>query len=249
MTPMSTARQQLANADKLWHLQQTALVSGLGWNDVRTVAQYCSDRIYSRDEVIYDWSEDADRVYIVSRGCVRIEVTGPGGKEKIISILRGGEVFGVSFLGPQHRHRTRAVAHQESWVLAVRQKDFLGLTESRPVLLFNLIRILDRSLSEARHDIEALSCLTARQRVADTLLRLGRRHGKRLLNDNRRVKLKIPLSHQQLAKLTGGNRPHVSTIMSSFRKNGLLSYQGRRLLLDTQRLAKVCPQRLRTNEG
>lgn len=239
MTPGATARRQLENADKLWHLQQTALVWGLKQTQTQTLADACSDRIYRRDEVIFEASDAGDRLYIVSRGCVRLEVLGPGQREKITSILRNGEVFGVRFLGPGKRHRTRAVAHQETWVLALERDRFLQLTGEHPILLLNLIRILDRRLSEARHDIEVLSCLSARQRLADTLLRLGRRHGKRL-PDGGRVKLKIKLSHQQLAKLTGGNRPHVSTIMSSFRKEGLVSYQGRRLLLDTRRLAGVC---------
>ncbi len=238
MTSGSKAQRQLANADKLWHLQQTALVSGLSWGDQQVLTGYCSDRIFRKEEVIFDAGSPADHLYIVSRGYVRLCVTGPGRQEKTTAILRSGDVFGESFLASRRAHRTRAMAHEESWILALSRDHFLRMAEQCPVLLLNLIRILNRRLQEAQRDIEALSCMSARQRIADTLVRLGRKHGKPLISDQQRVKLTIPLSHQQLAHLTGGNRPHVSTIMSSFRREGLVGYQGRRLLLDTGGLAR-----------
>jgi CRP-like cAMP-binding protein len=50
------------------------------------------------------------------------------------------------------------------------------------------------------------------------------------------VKLKIALSHEHLAQLVGGNRPHVSMIMSKFKRQGLIEYQGRKLLIHREAL-------------
>ena len=51
------------------------------------------------------------------------------------------------------------------------------------------------------------------------------------------VKLIIPMSHEQLARMIGGNRPHISTIMSKFKKRGWIQYQGRKLLINTDALS------------
>ena len=50
------------------------------------------------------------------------------------------------------------------------------------------------------------------------------------------VKLRIPLSHEHLAHLVGANRPHVSTIMGRFKRRGLVSYLGRKLLINRKQI-------------
>lgn len=229
--------EELQGLDKIWHLRQAGLLRGLSPGDLAAFASLCSDRIYSKGEVIFHQDDAADSLFILNRGCVRVSVVHSGGREKIIGLFQTGDLFGENILGPQKRRHLQAIAHEECWVSMISRENFLRLVGEKPALTLNLIEILSQKLSEAREDIGALSFLDTEHRVAKTLIKLGRSHGKSTVSDKSLVKLKIPLSHEQLARMIGGNRPHISTIMSKFKKRGWVHYQGRKLLIDQQALA------------
>ena len=116
---------------------------------------------------------------------------------------------------------------------------FLQLVQQQPALSLNLARILSERLDESRNDIEALTFLTTEQRVARALLGLARNYGRTIISNQRLTKIVIPLSHERLAQLIGGNRPQISTIMSKFKKLGWLQYRSRRLLIDVEAVGSV----------
>ena len=234
--------EELQGIDKIWHLRQAALLKGLSLNDLQAIARFCTDRLYSKGEVIFYQDDLAESLFILNRGCVRVSVVNPSGREKIIGLFKTGDIFGENFLGNQKRRHVQAVAHEECWASVITRSNFLQLVREKPALALNLIEILTQKLSEARDDIGALSFLDTENRVAKTLLKLGRTHGKFTVAEKNLVKLKIPLSHEQLARMIGGNRPHISTIMSKFKKRGWVHYQGRKLLLNTEALTNLTRQ-------
>lgn len=231
--------EELQSVDKIWHLRQAALLRGLSPSDLAAISNLCSDRLYAKGDVIFHQDDPADSLFILNRGCVRVSVVNSNGREKIIGLFKTGDIFGENLLGAQKRRCLQAAAHEECWVSILTRENFLRLLSEKPSLALNLIEILSQKLSEAREDIGALSFLDTENRVAKTLLKLGRSHGKFTVSEKTMVKLKIPLSHEQLARMIGGNRPHISTIMSKFKKRGWVHYQGRKLLIDTEALASL----------
>lgn len=234
---MSTAPvecEELRDADKLWHLRQSPLMEGLSFQDLTAVANLCSDRVYAKGEVIFHPGDSASVLFILNRGSVRVSMERPGGKRKIVGLLKNGDVFGQDLLGLQEHHPVQATAHQESWVSLIPRQHLLELLVEQPVLSVNFIRILIQKLSEAQEDIAALSFLDAEHRVFKMLLKLARDHGKAILPNKGFTKVKIPLSHQQLARLIGANRPYISTVMSKLKKLGWVDYRKQKLLIDVE---------------
>jgi len=228
----------LKNADRLWHLQKTGLTEGLSLRDLHTLATSCRDLLLKKNQVIYHQGDQTDSLYILNRGAVRLEVTTPNGRRKIVGILANGHVFGEEVFIREGSHQTAAVAHEESWISALRKDTLLRFVGEMPQLRLNLLRLLTERLMEARDEIATLSFNTTERRVARTLVRLSGKHGKRLLSLEPFKKLKIMISHEHLAQMIGANRPHVSAIMSGFKKRGLIRYQSRKLLVNEQGLAK-----------
>lgn len=239
MSEAALPLEELRGVDKIWHFEQTALFRGLPTTDLTLIANVCSDRIYARDEVILDPGDPANAIFIVNRGCVRLSLLNGMGREKIVSLLQTGGVFGEEILGSESTGQIQAVAHVESWVSILSKAQFLKLVSQRPILALNWIEIITGKLLESREDIRSLSFLDTETRVAQLLIELSRLHGKWIATSKRMIKLKIDLSHEQLAKLIGGNRPHISTIMSKFKKKGWIGYQGRRLLIDPEGLSQA----------
>jgi len=238
---MSTATVQvteLANADKIWHLQQGLLLRDLGLRELHTIAAISEDRILSRDEVIFHQGDPADSFYFLNRGTARVFVCTASGREKIVGVFSNGDLLGEDALEPDATRQCQAVAHEESWFSVLPRDVFLKLIDQVPQLSFNLSRLLNRKLREARREIEALSFSDTQLRIAKTLLKLSDQHGKQVVSRYPLTKLKIAISHEHLAQLIGANRPHVSSIMSQFKKDGLIDYQKRKLLINVDMLSE-----------
>lgn len=218
----------------MWHLKRSTLVWEISTEEIETVGRACSDRIYPEGSHIFREGDPVQHLYILNRGYVQLSV-GRKPRPKVLRILKGGEVFGEEILGRSTAYQATATAYQECWASLLPRHKLLELMQLRPALSLNLIRILTQRLWEARSDLQDGS-LEARQRVAKTLLKLGDLHGQPTYADKGLLKLSIPISHRRLAEMIGGCRPHISTILSEFKKLGMLDYQGRKMLLDMESL-------------
>ncbi|HSR67354.1 MAG TPA: Crp/Fnr family transcriptional regulator [Acidobacteriota bacterium] len=225
--------------DKLWHLKQCPLLEGLKDDDVTAVAGICKDRIFAKGDTLFERGQAANQIYIIFRGSVRSAVGSEGGKERIVGFFKTGDILGENILGPRPAHQSEATAHEECWVGVLSRQAFVTLLTERSSLALNFIRILSQKLGEAREDIKSLSFMGTEERLAQTLIKLGASHGKDIVSQDCVRKLRFPLSHEHLARLIGANRPHVSTIMSGFRKKGFIEYQGRKLLINMKRMATL----------
>ena len=235
MSSISALREKLPNADRVWHLRRSGLTEGLSLVDVQAILSVCKDRIYPKKEIIFDQGDPADSLYILNRGCVRISLIDSDGREKILDIYSAG-ILGENVLTPKQFFEIRATAHEESWVSILSRDDFVALIQHRTSVGLNYGKILCERLLKAREDIVSLSFLDIEHRLGKILLKLAETHGTPIPGKENIVKLKVRLSHEHLAQLVGANRPHVSMVMSRFKKNGWISYQGRKLLINRRRV-------------
>jgi CRP-like cAMP-binding protein len=157
-------------------------------------------------------------------------------REKTLKILKRGDIFGLESMGQDGRSNVRAVAHEESWVSVLTRDQFLRIAVNQPSLYFNLIQILLHRLADAREDVKALCFMDIQERLAQTLLKLAQTHGQRMASRENMVRLRVRLSHDYLAGMIGSNRPYLSNIMSSFKKQGWIAYGNHHLLVDVDAL-------------
>ncbi len=236
MSTVQVRCEELVSVDRVWHLRQAGLMDGLPLSDLDAVLSACIDRVYSKGEVVFDQGDPVDSLFILNRGCIRISAVNPDSRERILAIYSSG-LLGENLLGSEKYFEARATAHEESWVSIISRQQFMHLIEQRVAIALNYAKILNRRLVEAREDIKSHSFLDTESRLAKVLLSLAERHGKPLLGNGDIMKLKITLSHEHLAQMVGGNRPHVSMMMSKFKRKEWIHYQGRKLLIHREKVA------------
>jgi len=227
--------EELANADRIWHLRQSGLMEGLAPAELEAVLSGCTDRIYLKEEIIFDQGDLADSLFILNRGCVRVSVRNHDNRERILDIYTTG-ILGENLLSPKPCFEVRATAHEESWVSIISRHEFVGLIQQRTSIALNYGKLLYQRLVEAREDIKADSFLDIEHKLGKLLLRLSESYGRPIPGNKNMVKLRISLSHRHLAQLVGADRSHVSTILTRFRRKGWTNYQGRKLLINRQKI-------------
>jgi CRP-like cAMP-binding protein len=91
-----------------------------------------------------------------------------------------------------------------------------------------MLRTLSGRLRRANREIEALSFNNVLGRIAQILLDLGERYGKKT---DEGIRIDMSLSHKELAEMAGTAREVISRVISRFRRIGCVSFFDNKLII------------------
>jgi CRP/FNR family transcriptional regulator, cyclic AMP receptor protein len=174
-----------------------------------------------REEVVFLQSAEADAVFYIQKGKIKIVVTSKQGKEAVVGVLGPGEFFGEGCLIGQTLRLATARAMTESQVVRVSKADMLRVLHDEPTFaeLF-MTHLLTRN-SRIEEDLVDQLFNSSEKRLARTLLLLanfGKEGGPQPITTR--------ISQETLAEIIGTTRPRVSHFMNKFRKLGFIAYNG-----------------------
>ena len=171
--------------------------------------------------VVFHQSAEADAVFYIQKGKIKIAVSSTQGKEAVVGILGPGDFFGEGCLIGQPLRLSTAKSMTESQVVRVSKTEMLHVlqTEQDFAQLF-MTHLLTRN-SRIEEDLVDQLFNSSEKRLARTLLLLanfGKESGSQAIT--------TPISQEPLAEILGTTRPRVSHFMNKFRKLGFISYNG-----------------------
>ena len=189
---------------------------------LRTPAVGSSIVRVKKRETIFHQAMPADAVFYLLKGRVKLTAVSTEGKEATIALLQAGSFLGEESLGSQERLRsTTAIALSECTVLKTDRKAMLhSLQQDSDLFNFFLSFLISRNVRMQEDLIDRLF-LSSEQRLARVLLLLA---GLDRSDDLEAVVPKV--SQEILAEIVGTTRSRVSLFMNSFRKQGLIDYDG-----------------------
>lgn len=196
-------------------------------------------RVHDYPKGAFLWTE-ADRhhaVYRVRRGQVAILLNDAGGCELIVRVVSAGEPFGeLCFCAARSRPRQNcARAVVDSSVEEIDFSSFEAYLRHTPAALEAFAFTLCERLADAEGHIEVLSHQAADVRLGRLLLQLATKRG--VTSADHPGAVRLPVGHEELARMAAMSRPHVTVTMGKLRALQLLHY-GRRTQL-TVDLAKL----------
>ena len=192
------------------------------------------DRDYAAGQNIYFEADEAESLYLVAMGKVKLVRNTETGREVLLDILRGGEYFGNLPVLGRRTYTETSIAQTDGCILQISSGDFETILSRYPDVTRKVLEAVSRRLEQSQDLIKQLSTYTVEQRVASVLLRLGGKLGEKRGQD---LLIQLPLSRQDLAAMTGSTTETVSRVMSRFSEDGLVK-SGRKwvTLTDTVRL-------------
>ena len=188
-------------------------------------------------QTIYLEGDEAEYLYLVAMGKVKLVRSAAGGREVLLDILRGGEHFGNLALFGRRTYAETAAAQTDCCILRISAADFETLLARYPDVTRRVLETVGQRLERSQEIVAQLSAFTVEQRVAGALLRLADKLGEARGPE---VLIQLPLSRQDLAAMTGATTETVSRVMSRFAEADLIK-TGRKwvTLLDRPRLEQV----------
>lgn len=186
---------------------------------------------------IYHEGDPAGAVYLVATGKVKLIRHAISGREALLDVLHGGEIFGLDGVIAGRSHQETAAAQTDCCILKISSTDFDWILQEYPAITRNVLSVFSQRLAESQAIIEQLSSFTVEQRIAAALLRLAAKLGEARGPD---VLIQLPFSRQDLAAMTGTTPETVSRVMSRFSDEGWIA-TGRKwvTLTGTRRLEEL----------
>ena len=178
-----------------------------------------------RGASLYRAGEPALASYALEAGLVKLTLTLPSGRERMLGVAGPGDVIGA--LTPVSRAYGETAEALSAAVIVHRLDPAVaGYATAVANGAEAHVERLRLSLEDADLPVAA--------RLARTLLRLGERYGRR--GDDGRVRLDLPLTHEHLAALIGAARETTSLVLGELRERGLIAGTRGRYAFDPMRL-------------
>lgn len=212
----------------LWCVKRIGLFRELTEEELKQVALMSDMLSLRRGQQIFMQGDPGGYVYCLVSGWVKISRFCQEGKELIVKIIMPGEIFGEILGGGEAVQDTMAQAMEDVLLCLIPRKSFKQLLQVHPELSFRLIELIGIRLKWIESRIADLVCKDVQARLATILLHLARDHGTR---DSRGVLLRPRITQQHLADLIGASRGVVNQTLGDFRRRGLISIEGRRIII------------------
>ena len=228
-TPRGATMNQLTpKANKLWYLKHINLFSCFSETELQEI-----DRITRMQEVgqrqrIFLPGDPSNTVYLLKKGQVKIAGTIADGREVIFEILTPGEIFGEAEMLNHAPHDTYAEALGDVLICAISREDFERYLRKHQDLTFRLTKLVGNRLRKIRRRVVDLIFRNVPARLAHLLVELGQTDG---IPDHGGIRLRVKLTHQEIASLIGCSRETVSTALGQMRDQGLLRSEGRSITI------------------
>lgn len=188
------------------------LFSGLSPHELDTILKPIDNLHVPQHAVLYEQKAAAPSVYTVRSGLLKLKVDLPNGGQRIVRLLRPGDVAGLETLvGECYQHS--AIALQDADVCRIPREVVMHLDQTSPAVHQALLLRWQRSVDQADHFITALSTGPAEARMARLLITLGCARGHPEI---------IP-GREDMGALLGITTETASRIMAEFKRRGLVN--------------------------
>jgi CRP/FNR family transcriptional regulator, cyclic AMP receptor protein len=176
---------------------------------------------YRKAQVIFSQGEEADSVFYLQAGAVKITVTSSTGKEAVVALLHPGDFFGEGCIAGQPLRVSTAIALEPASALSIEEKEMIRVIHEEPDFSDRFVAHMLKRNVRIEEDLVDQLFNSSEKRLARALL-LVARYG----NNEKPQKIVAQISQETLAEMVGTTRSRVSYFMNKFRKLGFIKYNG-----------------------
>jgi CRP/FNR family transcriptional regulator, cyclic AMP receptor protein len=171
-----------------------------------------------RHSNVYSSGDRDDMVYFIESGQIKLLMVSSEGRECLLAIHGGGDIFGELSLSGLGARLETATAMKTTILKQVPCAQFVACL-GRDSLFEGFVRYLAVRIADQQQVIANLVTVDSEQRLGQTLLQLARTMGKK---DPRSIRIELRISHEELSEMVGTTRPRVSLFMQRFHNLGLI---------------------------
>ena len=177
----------------------------------RTIAEY------SKNEVVFAQGDQAETVFYIQQGKVKLTVVSNAGKEAVIAVLGPGDFLGEGCLAGRPVRLATATAMSDCSIVRLEKAAMIRVLHDEPAFSEMFVSYLLSRNMRIEEDLVDQLFNSSEKRLARVLLLLSH-FGK----EGKPEPVIAKISQETLAEMIGTTRSRVSFFMNKFRKMGFI---------------------------
>jgi CRP/FNR family cyclic AMP-dependent transcriptional regulator len=177
-------------------------------------------RNYRDNEVVFSQGDQADAVFYIQSGTVKLTVAATLRKKAIIAVLLRGSFFGEGCLGGQSLRISTARSIGQSNITRLLKESTVRTLKRDPQFATLFVAYLLSRIIRVEEDLVDQFFNFSERRLARVLLLFGQ------ITKESKPENPLKVSQATLAEMVGTTRARVSKFMNGFKKKGFVRYNG-----------------------
>ncbi|MEW4486998.1 Crp/Fnr family transcriptional regulator [Thalassoglobus sp. JC818] len=215
--------------EKLWFLKECPLFERLTEQQIEHLESASQSRSFGKGEMIYLPSDASESVLLLTKGRVKLFHVTSDGKQALLALIEPGEVFGELAVFDGGQREEFAEAMMPSTLIRIPKAIVQELMESEANVAIGITKLMGFRRRRVERRLKSLLFRSNRERLIHLLIELADQYGVRTPDG---VRLKIKLSHQELASIIGSTRETVTVVLGDLQSEGKLTIERRHLILN-----------------
>jgi CRP/FNR family cyclic AMP-dependent transcriptional regulator len=219
----------LDDMDDIDLLARSELFSAFDETMLRKLVETARRVECDRNFVLFEEDEEANELFVVRSGRVAVGRRSIDGRESLVALMEGGDLFGEMPLFDEGTRSASARALEHSHVLGIPYGVVREALDAKPELLWEVVRLLAERLRNTDSALADAVFLDVTGRTAKRLLELA----------GDEDDFQLPITQEELAGLVGASRERVNKAISAFVRLGWIEQVDRRYKIsDRTQLAR-----------
>jgi CRP/FNR family transcriptional regulator len=174
---------------------------------------------YPAKAVIFHQDTQPHAVYLIEYGLVKLVRVVSSGQPIIIGLRSRHWLIGAPSVLLDQRYSFTAITLTPSFLRCIPAKDFLDLAKTNERFSWYLHRLLAQQIFKQMKNVEAMNCLSAKDRM--------KRFLRDMIDDQNPVESKpnsfsLPLTNKELAQLLAITPEHLCRVLRAMKQQGLI---------------------------
>lgn len=197
--------------------------------------------VYPKGSLLFVEGEQPRGVFLLCSGRAKLTTSSTEGRVLIVKIAEPGEVLGASATILGKPYEVSAETIEPAQVNFIKREDFLRLLSTHPEACMHAAQQLSEKYHAAQREIRSLGLAqTTGEKLAKLLLDWCDRNGE---TTPRGIRLKVLLTHEEIAQMIGTTRETVTRLLSDFKRRKFIEVKGSTMIVmqrdDLQQLVSI----------
>src|SRR4051794_38119185 len=180
--------------------------------------------LYPKGSLLFVEGEDPRGVFILCSGRAKLTTSSTEGKTLIVKIAEPGEVLGASATILGNPYEVSAETIEPSQLNFIKRDDFLKFLGSHADACMHTAQQLSEKYHSAQREIRSLGLSqTTSEKLARLLLDWCVNDGEATPKG---MRLKVLLTHEEIAQMIGTTRETVTRLLSDFKRRKMIEVKG-----------------------
>lgn len=184
---------------------------------------------YPQKAVLFVEGQMPRGIFVLCKGRVKLSINSPSGRTVIVKLVEPGEVLGMSATISGKPYQVTAETIDPCQVNFVKRDDFLRFLKDDVEACFKVAEQLSEKYHNACKEAGALGLShSAAEKLAKLLLEWSAKNGDGTKAEPR---LKLRLTHEEIAQMIGTSRETVTRLFAEMKKRQIVQSKGSTLVI------------------